>query len=539
LRRLGLPLLLVLLLSPAAAASKHTPAAPAPVVSQLSAGNGGFPWGNDRKLLTTISFGGDTFRRSATIRFHLSKPARVQIQVARTVRTTYPVWQQSLSLEKGWHSFRWAPAKPVPPRTYVVRITAVDADGRRTIYGASSLLGALRSPTPTPVIRVLGIDAGFTAPSYGPNEPATLTVSADVPSLSVQFFQAGVDHVSPSAANTMTGVPVGDAIPLDWRLWRDSTHTLRLWIGAWPTGLYFAKLTAPDGEVGYAPFVVRPLALGEHRVAVVLPTMTWQAYNFRDDDGDGWGDTWYAGPPSRTARMGRPFLNRGVPPHFAKYDLGFLHWLAWTGKSVDFIADADLDRIADGQGLANRYDLIVFPGHTEYVTQHIRDVVQRYRDLGGNLMFLSSNNFFWKVTEAGSLMTRVAQWRATGAPEASLIGVQYLANDEGQTQRPYVVRSELTAPWLWQGTELHDGETFGFGFGIEIDATTKDSPPGTLVLADVPEIYGPHFTAQMSYYETPQGAKVFAAGTMNFGGSTTRWPQRKILENLWARISVP
>ena len=74
----------------------------------------------------------------------------------------------------------------VPARTYVVRITAVGANGRRTIYGASSLLGALRSPTPTPVIRVLGIDAGFTAPSYGPNEAATLTVAADVSSLSIQ-----------------------------------------------------------------------------------------------------------------------------------------------------------------------------------------------------------------------------------------------------------------------------------------------------------------------------------------------------------------
>ena len=40
----------------------------------------------------------------------------------------------------------------------------------------------------------------------------------------------------------------------------------------------------------------------------------------------------------------------------------------------------------------------------------------------------------------------------------------------------------------------------------------------------------------MSYYETPQGAKVFAAGTMNFGGSATRGPQKKLLDNLWARL---
>ena len=306
----------------------------------------------------------------------------------------------------------------------------------------------------------------------------------------MQFFQAGVEHAFTTAANSMSGLPVGDPFTVDWPLWRDAPHQLRLWIGAWPSGLYFAKLTSPDGQVGYAPFVVRPLALGEHRVAVVLPTMTWQAYNFRDDDGDGWGDTWYAGPPNRTVRMGRAFLNRGVPPHFGKYDLGFLHWLAWTGKAVDYIADTDLDRIADGQGLANRYDLIVFPGHTEYVTQHIRDVVQRFRDLGGNLMFLSSNNFFWKVTRDGSQLTRIAQWRATGSRRRRSSACSTSQTTRARRCARTWCASEHTAPWLWDGTGLHDGDTFGFGFGIEIDATTKDSPAGTLVLADVPEIYG-------------------------------------------------
>ena len=52
---------------------------------------------------------------------------------------------------------------------------------------------------------------------------------------------------------------------------------------------------ALDGRMGFAPFVVAPRRIGEHRVAVVLPTLTWQAYNFRDDDGDGSADSWYAG----------------------------------------------------------------------------------------------------------------------------------------------------------------------------------------------------------------------------------------------------
>jgi nitrous oxidase accessory protein NosD len=42
--------------------------------------------------------------------------------------------------------------------------------------------------------------------------------------------------------------------------------------------------------VGYAPFIIRPRAPST-ATAVILPTNTWQAYNFRDMDGDGIGDT--------------------------------------------------------------------------------------------------------------------------------------------------------------------------------------------------------------------------------------------------------
>ena len=35
------------------------------------------------------------------------------------------------------------------------------------------------------------------------------------------------------------------------------------------------------------------------------------------------------------------------------------------------------------------------------MTTHIYDLTQRYRDLGGNLAFLSADNFFWRVDLAG------------------------------------------------------------------------------------------------------------------------------------------
>ena len=68
---------------------------------------------------------------------------------------------------------------------------------------------------------------------------------------------------------------------------------------------------------------------------------------------------------------------------------------------------------------------------------------------------------------------------------------------------------------------------------------TAASPPGTLVVAEIPNLFGPGLTAQMTYYETPAGAKVFAAGALDFGGSAATWPTRRILQNLYDRLSVP
>jgi hypothetical protein len=43
----------------------------------------------------------------------------------------------------------------------------------------------------------------------------------------------------------------------------------------------------------------------------------------------------------------------------------------------------------------------------------------------------------------------------------------------------------------------------------------------------------------MTYYETRAGAKVFAAGAINFAASATQQPVSTLLENLWARLSAP
>jgi hypothetical protein len=377
------------------------------------------------------------------------------------------------------------------------------------------------------------VEAAFPRESYAPGSAAKLAFFGRERTVELQLFHVGPEHVRTVGNSELQGVPVSQPVAV-----APGRRTVTVRIGEWPSGLYFARLTALDGRVGFAPFVVRPRRLGTHRVAVVLPTLTWQAYNLRDDGGDGKGDTWYADWNTHTVHLYRPYLNRGVPYNFRRYDLPFLHWLALTGRRVDVLADTDLDAVRTGEQLAAAYDLVVFPGHHEYVTTHEYDVVEEYRNRGGNLAFLSANNFFWRVVQHGDAIERTKQWRSLERPEASLIGVEYRANDRGTHRAPWIVRDAAAASWFWAGTHLADGSTFGSG-GIEIDHTASASPPGVHVLAEIPDLFGPGYTAQMTYYETPAGAKVFAAGAFRLVGSVDPALVARLLDNVWNRLSRP
>ena len=124
-------------------------------------------------------------------------------------------------------------------------------------------------------------------------------------------------------------------------------------------------------------------------------------------------------------------------------------------------------------------------------------------------------------------------------PESSLVGSQYVDwFQDVFRNRPYRVVGAARAPWLFAGTGLRGGSRFG-SFGIEIDARTPDSPRGTRVLARIPDIFGRGKSAEMTYYETAGGAKVFAAGVLNFGGAAWYPEVSRMLENLWARLARP
>src|SRR5881227_2730740 len=103
------------------------------------------------------------------------------------------------------------------------------------------------------------VQTAFTERSYSPGSVALLQLrGADRP-LRVRVFRAGMSHRGP-----MGGAPVSGAV-VD----SSATSGLRVRVGSWPSGLYYAEVASPGG-VWLAPFVVRPARLGIARVAVVL-----------------------------------------------------------------------------------------------------------------------------------------------------------------------------------------------------------------------------------------------------------------------------
>ena len=529
---LASPLLLAAFLAGSAPAAV-TP----PQLLGLSVSNGGHPFSGDTRQLATVTPNGDGLRDRALVRFHLDVTASVELQVVATAesrRAPTVVWRMRRALTAGPHTMTWKPKPGTPDRTYLLRFVVKSRNGSRVYGFEHPRPGRLTSGL---VVRVLAVDVAFLQRTYVPGAQASATIATDARSLHVQFF-GYPGPGSPGELDPRTGaVAMTPAVTLDWRGHRDGPHGVDFGPSeTWASGLYFLRVTTSDGRVGYAPLILRPRRLGEHRIAVVLPTNTWQADNLRDSNGDGWGDSWNADAAVRAVDLRRPYLDFGLPYRFRGGSGAVISWLSRTGKKVDYLSDDDLSAVASGDALRHAYDLVVFAGSEELVGRHAFEVIQRFRDLGGRLMFLSAANFHWRAERKGSTLTRIKPWRGLGRPEAALVGVQYTASRRGGGGgKAYVVQGATAEPWVFAGTGLADGSSFG-RFGTEIDATTPSSPAGTVVLARIQRAIGSH-SAEMTYYRTAAGAQVFAAGTLDFAASLGLPAVGELVQNVWARLA--
>ena len=167
----------------------------------------------------------------------------------------------------------------------------------------------------------------------------------------------------------------------------------------------------------------------------------------------------------------------------------------------DFMSDDDLDSVPDGESLVAAYDLVVFAGHEEYVTSHVYDVVKRYRDLGGNIAFLSSNTFFYGFAGRNRDFGGWSGGSNIGRVDARLTGVHSSAGRaSGSANRPYVATNVSLAPsgLPWHG--LREVESFGSSYALR-STRSRPTPPRHSLLARIPAFSGGASSATMTFYE--------------------------------------
>lgn len=169
------------------------------------------------------------------------------------------------------------------------------------------------------------------------------------------------------------------------------------------SGLYVGVVVNPTlGHASRIPFVVR----NDSRVAdivVGIPTSTWgAAYNYYHDPSNPLGGKCLYGfglanitDRSFAVSYDRPIVSRAsIVNHWDNYDTAVIDFLEENGYDVKYVASEDLHFRPE---VWNNCGMYLSVGHDEYWSQTMRDNVEAFRNAGGNCMFMTANEVFWRI----------------------------------------------------------------------------------------------------------------------------------------------
>ncbi|RNG27401.1 N,N-dimethylformamidase beta subunit family domain-containing protein [Streptomyces botrytidirepellens] len=390
---------------------------------------------------------------------------------------------------------------------------------------------------------------GFASTSAAaPGEAIDFRITVDPPQqFGVDIYRIG--HYGGDGASKITTSPRLSGIVQPPPLTADRTVSCHHWWlswrlqipSYWKLGAYVAVLTTVDGYRSHIPFTVRDTRPAD--LLLVLPDFTWQAYNLYPEDGRTGASLYHAwdergrllgeSEAAVTVSFDRPYAGAGLPLHVGHaYDV--IRWAERYGYDLAYAETRDLHA---GGVDPTRYRGLVFPGHDEYWSAAMRRTVERARDSGTSLVFLSANTMYWQVELAPSpsgpdrLLTcrkrrgpgRAALWRES-APEQQLIGIQYAGRVP--EPRPLIVRNG--GHWLWEATGAAEGDELPGLVAGEADRYFPRTPlPEHLrriLLAHSPYEDGEGTTRHQdtSLYRAPSGALVFASGTFAWSPALDR-----------------
>ncbi len=314
----------------------------------------------------------------------------------------------------------------------------------------------------------------------------------------------------------------------------------------WPSSylaVQFLLTSGPQaGSSAWTPLIVREPPNGRHAAILVqVPINTVEAYN--DWGGKSTYVTQIAGAPATHVSFDRPFSNSLIG-----WEYPLVRFLENRGYDVAYQTDLDTHR--DPSSL-QQHRLVIANGHGEYWTSTIRDAFETARAAGTNLLFFGANIGYWQVRyeDNGRTMVsyktngtdpvsdpalRTALFRVLNRPECALLGVQHQGGHLDWGRTDYRVDAAGAAdPWF-AGTGFKAGDRIAGVVSVEVDSipdwrvakgkTCIDQPVAILFRADRGGDYMGN--ARFVRYVAPSGAKVAAAGTLEFGAAIDDITQR-------------
>jgi len=347
------------------------------------------------------------------------------------------------------------------------------------------------------------------------------------------------------------------------------TKTTTLQIPAtWVTGVYLAKLTSSTGYSSFIFFVVRDDG-GTEDLVFQTSVTTYQAYNT-------WGGTSlynnltnmsvYPYAHATKVSFDRPFNpgDSNGAGHYLFYEYKFVYWLESLGYNVTYTTDVDTDLRTPA--LTNHKGFLSV-GHDEYWSLAMRNNVQNAINSGVNVAFFSANTMYWQIRfepNAAGLPDRIEvgykdfatdttppgpdpQWGVNNAivttnwrdptvnePENGVMGVMF----EQQTDNSYAYVIQDANSWIYDNTGFVEGSSVRGIVGYEYDKVWDNgfTPAGLTVLSNSPVhgcCGGFSSDANSTIYTAPSGARVFAAGTIQWS-----WGLANVEGNTFANAGI-
>ena len=166
-----------------------------------------------------------------------------------------------------------------------------------------------------------------------------------------------------------------------------------------------------------------------------------------------------AGQPPCQFGMEMPWPVAGPEVVYGPPEVGYSHlargerfthaWLEQAGYTFDLATDQDLD---SQSGLLDGYKAVVINGHSEYWSTRAYKAVEQYLKRGGNLVVLSGNTMFWRVSysDCGRVMECRKYDRDVGASRRARLGEIWHSHD---ARRGGLMREAGMAAWRLIGLE--------------------------------------------------------------------------------------